>query len=118
MKSVLVIGHGSRIKETEATMEAIVDMVKAKLPETIIDFAFMEMSDRTIEKGIAALAAQGASEIRVVPYFLFKGVHPNKDIPELIARCAEDYPDIAFSQGETLGVDERLADVLVERILA
>jgi len=104
------------LKETEATLEAIISMVKAKLPGIIIDYAFMEKSDRTVEKVVSSLAAQGVTEIKTVPYFLFKGIHLNEDIPEILAECAKEYPAISFSLGETLGVDERLADILIDRI--
>ena len=116
MKAVLVIAHGSRAKETEATLEAILSMVKAKLPETIIEYAFMEFSDRTVEKGVSALVAKGITEIRIVPYFLFMGIHIKEDIPNMAAECAANFPNIKIAMGEPLGQDERLADVLVDRI--
>jgi len=130
MKGVLVIAHGSRAKETEATLETILSMVEKKLlgmngraacgvsgqPETIIEFAFMEFSDRTVEKGVAALAAKAVTEIKIVPYFLFMGVHLKEDIPNIVAECTVSYPDIKITMGEPLGVDERLSDILVDRI--
>ena len=116
MKGVLVIAHGSRANETEATLEAVLSMVKKKLPETFIEHAFMEFSDRTIEKGVSALNAKGVTEIKVVPYFLFTGIHIKEDIPNMVAECAVNYPGVKITMGEPLGADERLADILVDRI--
>jgi len=116
MEGVLIIAHGSRAKETEAALETVLSMVRAKLPEIVIECSFMEFSDRTIEKGVAALAGKGVSEIKIVPYFLFMGIHMQKDIPHIIAGCAAEYPGVKISMGEPLGVDERLADILVDRI--
>ena len=116
IKGVLVIAHGSRAKETETTLETVLSMVKAKIPETIIEYAFMEFSERTVEKGISALAARAVKEIKIVPYFLFMGIHMKKDIPEMVKACAANYPGITIDMGEPLGVDERLADILVDRI--
>ena len=116
MEGVLVVAHGSRAKETESTLEAILSMVKTKLPNAIIEWAFMEFSDRTVEKGVSALAARGVTEIKVVPYFLFMGIHLKEDIPQMVAECAIDYPGIRIVMGEPLGVDERMADILVDRI--
>ena len=116
MKGVLVIAHGSRAKETEDTLEAILSLVKKKLPETVIECAFMEFSDRTVEKGVSALVANGATEIKVVPYFLFMGIHLKEDIPNMVAECAASYPDVKITMSEPLGVDERLADIIVDRI--
>ena len=116
MKGILIIAHGSRAKETEATLEAVLSMVRAKLPETVMECAFMEFSDRTVEKGVSALAAKGVTEIKVVPYFLFMGVHMKEDIPSTITECLAKYPGIKITMGEPLGADARLADIVVDRI--
>jgi len=118
MKGVLVIAHGSRAKETEAAMESVLSMVKGKLPGTVVECAFMEFSDRTIEKGISALVTGGITEIKIIPYFLFMGIHMKEDIPGIVAGCAANYPGVKITIGEPLGVDVRLADILVDRILA
>jgi len=116
VKAILVVAHGSRAKETESTLEAILSMVRVKLPDIDIEYAFMEFSDRTVEKGIRALAEKGAREIKVVPYFLFMGIHIQEDIPEIVAESAANFPHIKITIGEHLGVDERLADILVDII--
>jgi len=116
MKGVLVIAHGSRAKETEATLDTILAAVKKRIPETIIESAFMEFSDRTVEKGVAALAAKGVTEIKVVPYFLFMGIHLKEDIPEMVRSCAAKYPGMNITMGRPLGDDPRLADILLDRI--
>jgi len=116
MKGVLVIAHGSRAKETEAAMESVLSMVRSKLSGIIIECAFMEFSGRTVEKGISALVSGGVTEIKVVPYFLFMGIHMKEDIPEMVAGCAANHPGVSITMGEPLGVDERLADIIVDRI--
>ena len=116
MKGILVIAQGSRAKETEATLEAVLSMAKSKLPAIAMECAFMEFSDKTVEKGVFALAAKGVTEIKVVPYFLFMGIHLKEDIPNLVSECAASFPGIKITMGEPLGVDERLAEILVDRI--
>jgi len=116
MKGVLIVAHGSRAKETEATLDAVLVMVKEVLPETTIECAFMEFSDRTLEKGISALAAKGVTEIKLVPYFLFSGIHIKEDIPDMAAECAANYPGVKITMGEPFGADKRLAEILVDRI--
>ena len=116
MKGVLVIAHGSRAKETERVLEAVLTMAKAKLPETVIEFAFIEFSERTVEKGITALVAMGITEIKIVPYFLFMGIHIKEDIPQMAAQCAANFPGVKITFGKPLGADTRLADILADRI--
>ncbi|MDR0310875.1 MAG: CbiX/SirB N-terminal domain-containing protein [Acidobacteriota bacterium] len=116
MKGILVIAHGSRAKETEATLEAVLSMAKSKLPGTVMECAFMEFSERTVDKGVSALAAKGVTEIKIVPYFLFMGIHMKEDIPNMVVECAQKYPGITITMTEPFGVDERLADIIVDRI--
>jgi len=118
MKGILVIAHGSRAKETEATLDAIISMVKTKLPELTIECAFMEFSERTVEKSISSLIKSGVTDIKVVPYFLFMGIHLKKDIPGIVKKCTEGCPGIKVTMGEPLGVDKRIADILIDRILS
>lgn len=116
MKGILVVAHGSRVKETENTLLSVLDMVRQILPELRVEHAFMEFSDSTLEKAVAALVDSGVTEIKVVPYFLFMGVHLREDIPEMIRRCTAGYPRVKVEMGEPLGVDRRLAEILVDRI--
>ncbi|MCL2883657.1 MAG: CbiX/SirB N-terminal domain-containing protein [Coriobacteriia bacterium] len=116
MKGTLVIAHGSRAKETEATMDSILAMVKAELPDTIIEQAYMEFSEQNVQKGVAALAERGVTEIKVVPYFLFMGIHLKQDIPEMVEECLAKYPGVSITMGENLGADKRLAEILADRI--
>ena len=116
MKCVLIVSHGSREPATEAAFDAIVDMVRAKLPDQVVESACMQLSERTLDGAIESLASRGASSIQIVPYFLFTGVHIKQDIPEMINGYREKYPDIQLSLSNPLGVDERLADILIDRI--
>ncbi|MCL1836033.1 MAG: CbiX/SirB N-terminal domain-containing protein [Treponema sp.] len=116
MKGILVVAHGNREKETGAIFDTILSMVKVQLPETTIEYACLKYSDRTIEKGIEALAARGITEITIVPYFLFVGKHLKVDLPYMVAQCAPKFPEIQITIGEVLGIDQRLADILVDRI--
>ena len=116
MKAVLVIAHGSRVKETERTLVAVLNMVRERMPDLCIEHAFMEFSDQTPAKAVQSLVDQKVTEIKVVPYFLFTGVHLNEDIPAIIKGCMADHPNVRVIMGEPLGVDVRLADILVDRI--
>lgn len=116
MKGILVLAHGSRIEATKNTINQVVDMVREKVKEFPIVIAYMEFCEENIEHGIKALVEQGVDQIKVVPYFLFEGIHIRKDIPEEIQEALKDYPGVTVEMGETLGVDERLADILADRI--
>lgn len=116
MKGILIAAHGSRAKATEEAMEQMATLVRTRLPEEIIEVGYMEFCEKTIVGGLENLAKQGVTEIKVVPYFLFEGIHIRQDIPEEIAKFTVSNPNVKVEMGKILGVDERLADILVDRI--
>lgn len=116
MRGILVVAHGSRVKETEATLEVVLDMVKGKLPECVLEHAFMEFSDKTIGAAVEKLFEKGVTEIKIIPYFLFTGIHLKEDIPNMVKEYMADKPNINVIMGETLGADSRLCDILIDRI--
>ena len=117
MKGVLVIAHGSRARGTEEALREVVEIAAGKMTDICVEYAFMQLSDRTIEAGIAALVEKKVTEIKIVPYFLFMGVHMKEDIPLLVAECAKKYPEIKITVAEPIGNDkQRLAEILAEKI--
>ena len=116
MTGILILAHGSRKTETEETLNQVCAMLKEMLPEMLIETAYMEFSEKTIEQGLDELVSQGAEEIKVIPYFLFSGIHIQQDIPEEIDAYLKKNPNIKISFGKTLGADRRLAEILKDRI--
>jgi len=116
MNGILILAHGSRIKSTKDTINTVVDMVRDKIDSMPIEIAYMELCEETIEIGINNLIKKGVKSIKVVPYFLFEGIHIRKDIPNEIDRIMKSYEGVTVTMGNTLGADSRLADILVDRI--
>ncbi|MCL2495923.1 MAG: CbiX/SirB N-terminal domain-containing protein [Clostridiales bacterium] len=116
MDGILLLAHGSRAPQTQQTMEAIAAMVRRRLPERLIQVAYMELCEVNIEKGLSLLMEHGVTSVKVIPYFLFEGVHIQEDIPAELAAFQEKHPRVSITMGVPLGIDERLADIVAERI--
>lgn len=116
MKGILIVSHGSRAAEPTETFKTIVSIVKNKMPSALIESASMEFSEWDIESGLTSLVKKGVTDIQVVPYFLFEGVHLQKDIPEIIQEFQKSNPNVSIHLKKALGIDERLADILIDRI--
>lgn len=115
-KGILILAHGSREKETEATLSKITEMTKAQLNDVIIETAYLQFSEVNLEKGLDNLIEKEVTEIKVIPYFLFSGVHIREDIPKEIQEYLENKENVKITMGNTLGEDSRLADILADRI--
>lgn len=116
MTGILLLAHGSREGDTESTMRQITEYVKADLKNDMIEEAYLQFRDKNLEKGLLSLIERGADDIRVVPYFLFEGVHIKEDIPAEIRVFNEQYPNVKITMGSTLGADRRLAEIVADRV--
>ncbi len=116
MKGILILAHGSREKATESTLYKIVGDLKEKLSDCIVETAFLQFSETTLKVGLDNLKDQGINEIKVIPYFLFEGVHIREDIPKEIDDYLKENLNMKISLGKTLGYDERLVEILSDRV--
>ena len=116
MDGVLILAHGSREKQPEQELNTVAAMVQKKV-NMPLEVAYLEFSEKDIAWGLDRLAKQGVFHIRVVPYFLFNGVHMQKTIPAALAAYQESHQGIAITIAGALGTDPRLADILADRIL-
>ncbi len=117
MKTVLLVAHGSRKSQQNDLFFDIINMVKEIVgDEYYVDGAFMSFSEMNIEFKLKELIEKGTTEIIIVPYLLFAGNHVKQTIPFKVDRYMQDYPNIKVTYKDSLGVDRRLAEIIVDRI--
>lgn len=112
---VVVLGHGSRAEDARSVFNKIVEMIEDKVDYEIVKGASMELAEPSLEQVIDQIANE-VNKISIIPLFLFPGVHIQEDIPELIEELEEEYPEVEFKFGKNIGADEKIADIMVERI--
>ena len=116
MTGILLLAHGSREGDTEKTMRQITAYVKADLQNDMIEQAYLQFRHRNLEKGLLSLIGRGADDIKIIPYFLFEGIHIKEDIPAEIREFNKIHPDVRITMGKTLGADKRLAEIVADRV--
>ena len=116
MQAVLYVSHGSRVKETRHEAMAFMELVQGKVGVSLQETCFLELASPDIAEGIASLVKQGATEIAVVPVLLLSAGHYYEDIPDEVKKTALRYPDVRFTYGKPLGVQDRLVEILAERL--
>ncbi len=114
-EAMLVMVHGSPRASANKPMHAVVDKVRERGIYPIVEVGFMECNEPTIPEAIDTCAAQGATRIIAVPYFLHLGVHVADDLPTLLTEAMERHPGIVIEMGEYLGRSPLVTDVLVAR---
>lgn len=110
MSSLLIIAHGSRRSASNDEVRQLADQVRAQ-PHHAYDHigaAFLELAEPSIQAGLAALVAQGATDIVAFPYFLAAGTHVAQDIPEAIAEFSALHPQVNVRVTSHLGASAAL----------
>ena len=115
-RAILLIDHGSRRQEANATLLGVAELVRRQRPDVHVEIAHMELAEPNIQQGFAACVEAGAEEIVVHPYMLSPGRHATSDIPTLVAAAAERYPEVRYGVSAPLGLHPLMADVILDRV--
>ncbi len=82
---ILLLSHGSRLKEGEDVIKAYKEMYEEEYPDSIVEYGFMEIRKPGIPESINKLAKNNdLDKIIVVPVFIAHGLHTKRDIPKLL----------------------------------
>jgi len=123
VRGLLVIGHGSRRDEANATVFALAAAL-ADEPTAIggqpawdaVEAAFLDVLRPDIADGYAALAAAGCTEIVAHPFFLFAGRHTARDIPAALTAAQASHPRTTWTMTEPLGLHPGVVTTVRARI--
>ena len=120
-ESILLLGHGSPKKDAnnlEQLAKMLHGMLHAGCTENCVKVAYLQFAEPGIPDTIRECVRQGAKKVILHPFFLTAGMHVTKDIPEIIRDAQKLYPGVEFVYTEPLGIHEKLAHIVLERISA
>jgi sirohydrochlorin ferrochelatase len=108
-----VFGHGSSVASANDAVRTIAARAAVEGGWTLFETAFLEAAPR-LDEAVGKLAAAGAGEILVLPYFLTLGIHLQRDLPKLVEDLARRY-GIPIRVSDPLDGHPQLSRILVER---
>ncbi|EGF31986.1 Sirohydrochlorin cobaltochelatase [Oxalobacteraceae bacterium IMCC9480] len=112
-KALILFAHGARAAGWAAPFERLQQMASAQLPEVAVRLAFLELMTPQLPETMAALVADGRSDVTIVPVFLGQGSHLLRDLPLIVDELRTSYPQIqirvAAAAGENLEVLNAIA---------
>ncbi len=90
MKSLVIVAHGSRRERSNNEVLELTASLQNKIQNEypIIETAFLELACPSIEEAINKCIQQGATDIKILPYFLSAGIHVHEDIPQEAERAS------------------------------
>jgi sirohydrochlorin ferrochelatase len=122
MKGMLLVGHGSSMPYNKELVESTAKMITAETGEYVVRCGFMNMNTPSIKEALASFQGEKIDALIVVPLFLAKGVHIEKDIPSEIGLAAGQKKGTFALNGTTIplvyadpiGSDPLLASLMVK----
>jgi sirohydrochlorin cobaltochelatase len=116
MKAVLLVSHGSRSPKIKEEISALADILRQRLPNSIVEFAFLEIETPGIPEGIDRCVSQGATRVVVTLNFLNAGRHIDEDIPAIVHAAQKKYPQIKFTISKPIGQHAQTPNLFIDLI--
>jgi sirohydrochlorin cobaltochelatase len=114
MKALILFGHGARDSRWREPFDRLATLWKAQHPTVLVELAFLEMMQPSLEEAVTTLVTSGATEVVVIPVFFGQGGHLRNDFPVLLAACQANFPEVALSATPAVGEDEAVLQAIVD----
>lgn len=121
--AVLVVGHGSRLDYNKQLVKNFAEGISNEFDE--VRFSFLSLNEPSLDDSLEDLIEKGEYErIVVFPFFLAKGIHTLKDIPEVlgleegekIRKIERDGKEMKLIYSDPIGFDDNILDLGMKRI--
>jgi len=116
-RALVLFAHGARDARWAEPFEAVAERVRRAEPTLAVRLAFLEMMTPTLGEAVDALAADGGSEVDVVPLFLGTGGHLRKDLPPLVDAVRAAHPALVIRLHAAIGEHDAVLDAMARASL-
>lgn len=103
-RPLLLIGHGSQDEEGRQGLLDFAAAYQALDTSRPVVPCFLELTQPSIQEGVARCVQEGYTEISALPLLLFAARHNKFDVTNELDRARERYPHIKFYYGRHLGI--------------
>jgi len=114
-QGIIVFAHGSRIESANEAVGAVAAELARQGGFPHVEAAFLELGQPDLEGAVLQLAANGATAILVIPYFLTLGMHLERDLPRIAQEISNKYKDLHITVAPPLDGHQGLVQVLLDR---
>ena len=111
-QGIILFAHGARDERWAEPFARIASKVRAAAPELLVEVAYLEHLEPSLEQAARRLAKLGANAIRIVPLFLGRGGHLRIDVPRLVLATNAALPDVSLELATSAGEDDAVIDAL------
>ena len=114
-EGLIIIAHGSRLDEAKQDFTSLVEILKSAGKYSAVQEAFLERNTPDLPGAIDILVSKGIERIIITPCLLFRGIHTEKDIPQIVEQAGANYPQVDLRLAAPIGPDPLLAEIILKR---
>ena len=114
MKAIILFGHGARDPRWREPFDRLASLWQMQHPDILVELAFLEMMQPSLEQAVASLVAKGANQLTIVPVFFGQGGHLRNDFPLLLEKCRVKFPNVQLRATSAVGDDEAVLQAIVD----
>lgn len=112
----MIFTHGSRVKEGNDLMLALVEKLRRRYKTDLIEPCFMELGKPLIPVAIRKLVRQGCTHIFGYAFFLVPGSHLKEDIPFIFEQTLKKHPGVTWEVSPPMMSDPMMVDFVAKHI--
>lgn len=114
--AVLLIAHGSRRAEANDDLIRLAGVLRATRQYAIVEPAYLEIAEPGIPAAGASCVAQGATMVKLLPYFLSAGAHVVDDLQAHCRELSGRFPNVTFELCPPLGLHPLMIEIVLDRL--
>jgi sirohydrochlorin ferrochelatase len=114
--AILLIAHGSRRPEANRDLVQLAEMLRPRVPEKLVEIAYLELAEPSIPAGLKKCLDQGARQIEMLPWFLSAGSHVADDLTRFRNEFMAAHGDVSVALHPPLGLHPLMVDILLARL--
>jgi sirohydrochlorin cobaltochelatase len=116
-QAIILFAHGARDPEWAAPFGIIKQQLQAARPEMLVELAFQDFMEPSLDAAVAQTVAQGAKRIVLVPLFMAQGGHLKQDLPLLVGKIREQHPQLELQVMPAIGDAPEILQAIADWVL-
>ncbi len=114
--AVIILGHGTRRQEASQCFFDLVARIGRRLAPVRVVPACFSCGSPTLNERVTELAGENITRIIIFPYFLLSGRHIADELPEVVQKLGDAFPQIRFDLLESMKDEPLLEAAMVSRL--
>ena len=114
-EAIILVAHGTRNIDDSNVIFRYSEDLQDLLQQAVYP-GFGEMLEPSTAAALTNAIADGFTQIKVLPYFLFASTHVKRDLSETIQQFQQRHPEIQIKQCRPIEYDPRILQILIDRL--